>query len=328
MKYLWTIGVLIACGQAAEKDEASGVPTTNPDDLSTAPTDPDPPTADTDPQGDANTAPTMVQLILSPDPAHLHQVLTCRPEGLSDEDGDPVEVTTTWRVSGVPVAHDEPTINEAWFDVGDEVFCTGTPSDGVDTGDTLISNTVVILAPVDTGLPDEIPDCYGGLIDADRLGDGTCDFELNCLANTYDDGDCQTCAETGMTWSLIEHDAVLGVDQVGCTGCEPYLGDTACSTGLSVLCLEQTGAPNPGIETDYYHGWAQGTIQLSAPVAGCGLTSLDDANRVCELTFGAGWQIGDFHDGSGGWNWWAYGDLATKDRFWAYIDDQPANCWP
>lgn len=36
--------------------------------------------------------------------------------------------------------------------------------------------------------------------------------------------------------------------------------------------------------------------------------------------------MAEFHDGNQ-WNLWAAGDISAGERFWVYIDDQPANPW-
>ncbi|MFD0385050.1 hypothetical protein ACFQ2B_30855 [Streptomyces stramineus] len=64
---------------------------------------------------------------------------------------------------------------------------------------------------------------------------------------------------------------------------------------------------------------------------GTHLTSRAVADGVCANTFGAGWRMAEFHDGryganlenSGGWSYWAYGDVPAGTRFWTAINDQP-----
>jgi hypothetical protein len=131
----------------------------------------------------------------------------------------------------------------------------------------------------------------------------------------------------GLTWAKSSHDSTLGTDKVGCSGCNAYVGDTSCTTALPVLCIKFDGSPNPGIATTYYNGWTKGHIALTTPVRGDKLFSLTYADYVCELHFGAGYQMAEFHDGGGGWNWHAYGNVDSSSRFWFYIDDQPGNCW-
>lgn len=140
-------------------------------------------------------------------------------------------------------------------------------------------------------------------------------------------------APAGMTWSLYWHDSALDVDLIGCYGdaeygaCNAYQGDLPCSRSAPVLCIRYTDAPNPGVDDDFYHGWAAGDVAITEPISGLELVSLQAADALCEATHGEGWQMAEFHDGGGGWSWHAHGDIGTTERLWVYIDDQPANCW-
>lgn len=133
----------------------------------------------------------------------------------------------------------------------------------------------------------------------------------------------------GMTWTKYWHDEGLGTDVVGCANCNAYAGDTDCSERLPVLCIQKAGYGDPGVTpNDYYFGWTGGQIALSSPVYGVDLDSLAAADAVCGAQFGPGWQMAEFHDGGGGWHWHAYGNVASNQRFWTYINDQPnGNCW-
>jgi hypothetical protein len=131
----------------------------------------------------------------------------------------------------------------------------------------------------------------------------------------------------GMTWAKSAHETVYSTDKVACGSCNPYTGETACTTALPILCIRQDGSGNPGLVTDYYNGWASGHIHLTPPVAGTALTSLAAANMWCVSTFGTGYRMAEFHDGLGGWGWSAYGNVNGATRFWVYINDQSGNCW-
>lgn len=144
--------------------------------------------------------------------------------------------------------------------------------------------------------------------------------------------DCEAPGESevrkGMTWQCTGVDVEHGVSLVGCAGCDPYAGDTKCDEERPVLCINDTGdAPNPGIDTDFYHGWSKGYLFATEPVVGLELTSLDAADARCAAEFGAGYRMAEFHDGGGGWNYWGYGSVPTGVRMWTYINDQDANCW-
>ncbi|MGO1073761.1 hypothetical protein [Lysobacter sp. CA199] len=135
----------------------------------------------------------------------------------------------------------------------------------------------------------------------------------------------------GLTWRKINH-LPIGVDHVGCgysngaNECDPYVGDTVCSTRLPVLCVKEDGSPVPtGVTPDFYNSWGRGNIALTRAVRGDSMTSLADANAVCRAELGPGYKIA----GHGYFSWYgyAYGNIDSTTRFWAHIADQPGNCW-
>jgi hypothetical protein len=132
----------------------------------------------------------------------------------------------------------------------------------------------------------------------------------------------------GMTWAKASHNANDGTDLVGCLNCNPYVGDTACTASLPVLCFKADGSPVPSdLTLDFYHGWKGGHISTTPPIPGTMLTSLAAANQICVNYLGAGYGIAEFHHSLGAWDWSSYGDVRTDFRFWTYINDQPGNCW-
>ncbi len=188
---------------------------------------------------------------------------------------------------------------------------------------------------------------YGDIDDSARFWTHINDQRANCWNSLND---------KGMTWSKID-DPPTAIEGVGCSGCNPYQGDTTCSSRLPILCINPEGEPRENYEVmphggcmsdEYYRGWSGGHIGLTAPVPGTNLTSLASANALCASTFGAGYRMAEFHDGEylpnmdidmyfgntwpaavsvGGWNFYGYGDVSSASRFWTYIDDQSANCW-
>jgi hypothetical protein len=135
------------------------------------------------------------------------------------------------------------------------------------------------------------------------------------------------CECKGMTWRWRSHTGE--VDNVGTDNLSnAYQGDTSCSVSLPILCLRKEGLPKPSyITPDFYNGWTGGRIQLTTPRPGTELTSWAVADSICEQSFGPGWKMAEFHDGGGGWGWYAYGSVSTTGRFWVAINDQPANPW-
>lgn len=140
----------------------------------------------------------------------------------------------------------------------------------------------------------------------------------------------------GMTWRKTEVDAVTGVVDVGCgqNECNPYQGDTLCTTALPVLCKMEMDLPKPASVTipNKYHKWSGNIVGTTNPVApaNAGMTTLTAANNYCKAEFGNDWQVASFHDG---WAWYfkAYGNIGTNaenKRFWVNISDQQnGNCW-
>jgi hypothetical protein len=144
----------------------------------------------------------------------------------------------------------------------------------------------------------------------------------------YQVGAPPSCRGDGMTWLHRTHDPAFGVDLVGCgTTCDAYAGDTPCTASRPILCVTNLNLPNPGVQADFYSGWVGGFVDETMPVSGCLARSIDEVNAICEAELGPGYIMAEHHEGGGGWNWWAYGNL-TSPRFWAWVDDQDSACFP
>lgn len=140
---------------------------------------------------------------------------------------------------------------------------------------------------------------------------------------------------TGMTWTVLGQQS--GYVHVGADGqTNPYSGDTTVDHFLPILCVQVDGRAAPGgISFDSYNGWARGAVQATPPIPASVLTSQEQGNVICAETFGNNWRLAEFHDGrygsdfsmSGGWTFWAAGQLTPGTRFWTAINDQPANAW-
>jgi hypothetical protein len=133
----------------------------------------------------------------------------------------------------------------------------------------------------------------------------------------------------GMTMTVLSTSGPAGMVQVGTDHLSNvYSGDTPADVSLPILCLNVTNAPVPvGLTTDFYHGWARGHVALSPPSAGSQLSSRKAADNLCATAFGPQWRMAEFHDGGGGWHFWAVGAIPAGVRFWTAIEDQPANPW-
>ncbi|OLV15783.1 hypothetical protein [Deinococcus marmoris] len=134
----------------------------------------------------------------------------------------------------------------------------------------------------------------------------------------------------GLTWTVNEvQNGLVRVGQHATS--DPYLGDTPETQTLPMLCIFNANLPlPPGLVPDFYHGWSKSVVQLTTPILGSLMTSQAAADAICAGQFGAGWKMGEFHDGGGGWSFWAMGpmcDTLKGTKFWTAINDQPANVW-
>jgi hypothetical protein len=173
-------------------------------------------------------------------------------------------------------------------------------------------------------------------------------------------------SRNGMTWGVNNYNADLDITRVHCYGkigpnrgpCNPYQGDTSCSAPLPVLCVKVDGTPRPpyalakcstcAMYDEYYNGWAEGSIGLTAPAQGNAFANLADADAYCAAQLGEGYKVAEHHTGryvmgmdennfygdtwpantsAGGWGLYGPGQLADTSRFWVDINDQDANCW-
>lgn len=109
--------------------------------------------------------------------------------------------------------------------------------------------------------------------------------------------------------------------------CNPYRGDTPCSTPLPLLCLLDIDAAVPATVSDDTH-WTGAVLSLSHPIRGTALPSLADADRLCVQTFGEGWRVAHYRDG-GGQGLVGFGSPPTAQQsVWVHIKGRPdATCW-
>lgn len=135
------------------------------------------------------------------------------------------------------------------------------------------------------------------------------------------------CQKRGMTW--LWKSRSVDVDTVGSDSItDAYDGDTDCNVALPILCVRKSGQPKPAyVSTSYYNGWLGGHMALTRQHLGYDMTSAQAADSICASELGTGWEMAEFHDGNGGWNFQGYGAATHPERFWVSINDQFANCW-
>jgi hypothetical protein len=138
----------------------------------------------------------------------------------------------------------------------------------------------------------------------------------------------------GLTWNNMRHEGLAdGYSAVGCHGkweCNAYQGNAACTESMPLLCIRKdstiTAPPKTPELNVIYWTWASGEVKSVPGVSGTRLTSVNAANAICSNAFGEGWKMAEHHDGWG-WGFVAKGTLEIEQRFWVWINDQPANCW-
>jgi hypothetical protein len=112
--------------------------------------------------------------------------------------------------------------------------------------------------------------------------------------------------------------------------CNPYVGDTPCSTSLPITCLRPGDAPRPAVTQDTFAQttWSGGTLAFTEPVRGDRFRTIRDADRHCAARFGADWRTATMHDGVQEGISAFSGPGPEPARAWVDIADQPyATCW-
>ena len=184
-----------------------------------------------------NTPPVLADVTLSPDPAYEADTLSCDPGMVSDADGAVLfDYAYAWQVNGVDVVETSYALDGDAFDRDDEVVCFITPNDGVDDGDAVESNAVVI-----SNTPPDITDV--------EITPSTPTFTdtLMCSYSGYadDDGDADSSTYSWTvdgtelaTTSTLSSGFVTG-DTVVCT-VTPYDGDDAGTAISASVTIENT----------------------------------------------------------------------------------------
>jgi hypothetical protein len=175
-----------------------------------------------------NTAPEIDEAVLTPDPADISNDLVCTAGSTTDADGDDVSMTYSWQVAGVVRPETGDTLSAGVAAIGNSVVCTIIPTDGIDAGAAVRSNTVVI----GNALPTE-PEIS---ITPDISDPGTAD--LTCIIDTAsNDADGETVTYT-FAWDA---DGLV------------YPDDYSTSTGPS--SLYETNDTVPAADTSLAEEW-------------------------------------------------------------------------
>lgn len=150
---------------------------------------------------------------------------------------------------------------------------------------------------------------------------------------------------------------------MSCNGCNPQLGDTACTQKLPVTCIIHAKAlnrpfysfypsftPYANPDQSFYEGWTGGIIAVTDPVRGLDVTSYRVGDNLCKTAFGSAAKFAQFTDGyylsnmnganikiektwdwatarSGEYNFWGYFNHNHIGRSWVWTQTTPSgNC--
>lgn len=205
-----------------------------------------------------NTAPTLTTVSLTPTSAYTNDTLTANI-GSSDDDGDSVSASYAWTVNGTTISATGSSLSGvSWFDKGDRVAVTVTPSDGTDSGTPMSSTSLTIL--------NTPPTAPGVTIDPSDPIEGEDDLLCELTSGSTDaDGDsieydiAWTLGSTSFTdadTTLREGDTVLTEDIAGgdvwtCT-VTPWDDETSGGSASDSVTVGVA-------DIDYSDSWNMGT---------------------------------------------------------------------
>jgi hypothetical protein len=92
----------------------------------------------------ANALPVIDEVTLTPGEVFEQSYLSCNVTGWADADDDPEGYRYEWTVNAIPIAASDDTLSGEHFDRADSVTCTAVPYDGIDTGEGLTSDEVLV----------------------------------------------------------------------------------------------------------------------------------------------------------------------------------------
>lgn len=113
--------------------------------------------------------------------------------------------------------------------------------------------------------------------------------------------------------------------------CDPYVGDTQCSTALPVACIRPDGLPVPRALAKHFAGpaWSGGRLAFTEPLAASRFASYRDVDAICAARFGKAWRTARWHDGPANLAISGYSDVAApSSRVWIDLVGSPyGTCW-
>lgn len=185
--------------------------------------------------------------------------------------------------------------------------------------------------------------CSHTPVDSGPCNDGdACTSGESCKGGTCQGGTTKACASgqvctagtcyaatcgggnMGLTFTVVSRDPILDIMRIVAypqgygypPDSNPYVGEHDCAKALPVLCIRKYGyaAPKP------LSNWSGGVMAASQPVAGCGVRTRSQGDKVCSDRFGSGWVWFEWH--VTGQETYAHGDIPLGTRGWTFIVDQ------
>jgi len=150
---------------------------------------------------------------------------------------------------------------------------------------------------------------------------------------------------------------------MGCDGCNPKDGDTACTVKLPLLCIlhhKSLDRPyyfyQPDLSTytsnkdgSFYNPWTGGVLLVTDSFQGMKVDSYDTGDKICKDYYGYDAKFAEFHDGyyledmngwksesilawstwswaqakCGEWSLWGYFNHHWNGKVWIWVNNQP-----
>jgi hypothetical protein len=231
----------------------------------------------------SNTAPSIVGVTISPDPATESDTLTCTATGFTDIDGDADNTTYEWSVDGVAVSTSN-TIS-GLFVAGSVVNCTATPDDGTITGLPMATALTIDIDSDTTNFPKIVSAGHSHTCVVDSTDAVVC---------WGDDDEGQSSSPAGIFSSISANGYhTCGIDSIGSVVCWGYDHFGQSSPPVGTFSSIDAGFYHTcGIDSsDAVACWGDNSYGQSSPPAGtfysiaagndhtCGIDSSDSV--VC-----------------------------------------------
>ncbi len=135
-------------------------------------------------------------------------------------------------------------------------------------------------------------------------------------------------SKTGTVMQVAQDLNAPGFIQLNCvsgngSACLFETGSTVCDQTIPLACFSKKRELAPDLV-----GWSGGRIQFTPAVSGETFETADDAHLYCRKTFGDGWRVLSFMDGSANGVITGRGDASGVSTAWVDVGARPrANCW-